>query len=198
MKKTTALLTALAMMSSMAMFASAEGASYAIGDVDMDGVVTGHDTAMVSRYLVDDEYDLTEEQLELADVDGDGEVTQADADALHEMEVYMLGQLSATIDGEEETSFVQIRDAQFVISYYKSVASGTDWAFGEVSEVQLNIADTDLDGEITITDALNILKLYCRKYAFLSVFATDDVYFCSSDPSSPAYFSEREMLPEIQ
>lgn len=188
MKKTTAFLTALAMMSSMAMAASAEGASYAIGDVDMDGVVTGHDTAMVSRYLVDDEYALTEEQLELADVNGDGEVTQADADALHEMEVYMLGQLTATVEGEEAMSSVQIRDAQFVISYYNSVASGTDWAFGEMSEVQLNVADTDLDGEITITDALNILKLYCREHAFLSAFATDDVYFCSSDPSSPAYF----------
>ena len=28
---------------------NAEEATYALGDVDMDGVVTGHDTAMVSR-----------------------------------------------------------------------------------------------------------------------------------------------------
>lgn len=47
---------------------NAEEATYALGDVDMDGVVTGHDTAMVSRYVLDDTYTLTDEQLKLADV----------------------------------------------------------------------------------------------------------------------------------
>ena len=50
---------ALAALPVSAMSASAEGA-YALGDVDMDGVVTGHDTAMVSRYVLDDTYTLTE------------------------------------------------------------------------------------------------------------------------------------------
>ena len=58
----------------------------------MDGVVTGHDTAMVSRYVLDDTYTLTDEQLKLADVNEDGVVDQADADKLHhEMQVYELG-----------------------------------------------------------------------------------------------------------
>ena len=56
---------------------------YVLGDVDMDGVVTGHDTAMVSRYVLDDTYTLTEEQLKLADVNEDGVVDQADADKLY-------------------------------------------------------------------------------------------------------------------
>ena len=72
--------------------ASAEEITYALGDVDMDGVVTGHDTAMVSRYVLDDTYTLTEEQLKLADVNEDGTVDQADADKLYtEMQVYPLG-----------------------------------------------------------------------------------------------------------
>lgn len=44
------------------------------GDIDQDGVITGHDTAMISRYLADDAYTLTEEQLKLADINGDGTV----------------------------------------------------------------------------------------------------------------------------
>ena len=67
---------------------------YVLGDVDMDGVVTGHDTAMVSRYVLDDTYTLTEEQLKLADVNEDGVVDQADADKLYtEMQVYSLGDI---------------------------------------------------------------------------------------------------------
>ena len=46
------------------------------GDIDQDGVITGHDTAMISRYLADDAYTLTEEQLKLADINGDGIVKQ--------------------------------------------------------------------------------------------------------------------------
>ena len=61
------------------------------GDIDQDGVITGHDTAMISRYLADDAYTLTEEQLKLADINGDGTVDQTDADLLHAKEVYPLG-----------------------------------------------------------------------------------------------------------
>ena len=41
---------ALAALPVSAMSASAEGA-YALGDVDMDGFITGHDAAMVPRAL---------------------------------------------------------------------------------------------------------------------------------------------------
>ena len=41
---------ALAALPVSAMSASAEGA-YALGDVDMDGFITGHDAAMVTRAL---------------------------------------------------------------------------------------------------------------------------------------------------
>ncbi|MFR3811396.1 MAG: dockerin type I repeat-containing protein [Ruminococcus callidus] len=54
--------------------------------MDMDGVITGHDAAVVSRYLHVDNTLLNADQLALADVNGDGVVDQADADWIHENE----------------------------------------------------------------------------------------------------------------
>ena len=85
MKKTlcACMAAVLALASLPVLGVSAEETTYALGDVDMDGVVTGHDTAMVSRYVLDDTYTLTEEQLKLADVNEDGVVDQADADKIN-------------------------------------------------------------------------------------------------------------------
>ena len=55
---------------------------YVLGDVDMDGVVTGHDTAMVSRYVLG-YITLKEEQLKLADVNEDGVVDLTDVTKLY-------------------------------------------------------------------------------------------------------------------
>ena len=52
--------------------------SYAPGDVDMDGFVTAHDAAVVSRALYVDNNLLTSEQKKLADVNGDGKITPDD------------------------------------------------------------------------------------------------------------------------
>ncbi len=54
----------------------------------MDGVITGHDSALVSRYLMLGDIELTEEQLTLADINEDGTVDQTDADLIHDVEVY--------------------------------------------------------------------------------------------------------------
>ena len=97
---------------------NAEEATYALGDVDMDGVVTGHDTAMVSRYVLDDTYTLTDEQLKLADVNEDGVVDQADADKLHhEMQVYELGDVDLN-------GYFGMTDAVQVLQYSAKVAAG--------------------------------------------------------------------------
>ena len=68
MKKTLSVCMAavLALASLPVLGVSAAETTYALGDVDMDGVVTGHDTAMVSRYVLDDTYSLTDEQLQQA------------------------------------------------------------------------------------------------------------------------------------
>ena len=65
-----------------------------LGDVDQDGVITGHDSAMVSRYLNVDSTMFTEEQLKLADINEDGVVDQTDADLIHEKEVFYIGEFA--------------------------------------------------------------------------------------------------------
>lgn len=71
--------------------ASADEVTYTLGDVDMDGVITGHDSAMVSRYVFRGDITLTAKQLALADVNGDGVLDTADTEAIHANEVYPLG-----------------------------------------------------------------------------------------------------------
>ncbi len=58
---------ALAALPFSALSAGAESA-YAPGDVDMDGYITAHDAAVVSRALYVDETALNDEQKQLADV----------------------------------------------------------------------------------------------------------------------------------
>ena len=93
---------ALSALPISSMSAGAEGA-YAPGDVDMDGFVTAHDAAVVSRALYVDNNLLTSEQKKLADVNGDGKITQEDADWIHENQVYNLGQLDESSDHLDST-----------------------------------------------------------------------------------------------
>lgn len=96
-RKVFSCLTAAVMaMAALPMSAvSAEG-EFALGDVDMDGIITGHDSAMVSRMLNIDPDMLTEEQMKLADVNEDGTVDQTDLEWIHENEVYEIHDLYKT------------------------------------------------------------------------------------------------------
>ena len=71
--------------------AAAADETYVQGDVDMDGYITGHDAAMVSRYLNVDPELLSDQQKALADMNGDGVVDQSDADAIFAQKVCGLG-----------------------------------------------------------------------------------------------------------
>ena len=146
-----------------AMSASAEGA-YALGDVDMDGFITGHDAAMVTHALYVDNEALTVEQLRLADVNGDGVVDQSDADWIHENQVYELGQMDKTSQLDVVTVYFQlycvarsgagnacsnVKDADLL----DSVLDYND----EFSEVCYNLMDVNGDGVLDNTDALTAL-----------------------------------------
>lgn len=158
MKKLTSLLTALTMIGGMAFAVSAEETSFALGDVDMDGVITGHDTAMVSYYITGGDITLTEEQLRLADVDGDGAVTQADADKLYnEMQQYELGDVD--LDGDVVISDAAIADHMIAV---RRILHETD--FGEMGIR----ADVNFDGIIDSYDANTILLAYSRNMIFMS------------------------------
>lgn len=158
MKKLTSLLTALTMIGSMAFAVSAEETSFALGDVDMDGVITGHDTAMVSYYVTGGDITLTEEQLRLADVDGDGAVTQADADKLYnEMQEYDLGDID--LDGYADIS--DASDIYLRMLSVKRIDPETDFGAMGIR------ADVNFDRVIDIYDAYTILKAYSRNMAML-------------------------------
>ena len=181
----------LALASLPVLGASAEETTYALGDVDMDGVVTGHDTAMVSRYVLDDTYTLTEEQLKLADVNEDGVVDQADADKLYtEMQVYPLGDID--MSGMDE-----VGDTSYILVYYAKVSAGPNV---ELTAVQKNLADVDLNGTVDITDACYNLAGYARAAAGQKAYNRDNekqyyyapVKIVIQDPDDPNYTGDLE------
>jgi len=142
------------------MFSSTEE-TYALGDVDMDGIVTGHDTAMVSRYVLDDTYTLTEQQLKLADVNEDNEVNQADADLLYnEMQEYDLGCVTM------EKKNMCLEDVSVILTEWQINGDrlGENW-----TQVQKNLADVNVDGIIDSTDICCALKMCSRQSAAMSI-----------------------------
>ena len=95
MKKALAFLTASVMaLGSLPFLSVGAEDAFAPGDVDMDGVITGHDAALVSRHLVHGDNNLSEEQLKLADYNGDGVVDEEDVKAIVADEEYPLGDLN--------------------------------------------------------------------------------------------------------
>ena len=181
----------LALASLPVLGASAEETTYALGDVDMDGVVTGHDTAMVSRYVLDDTYTLTEEQLKLADVNEDGTVDQADADKLYtEMQVYPLGDVD--MNGNAGVS-----DAVDILTYCAKVSAGQSM---ELTAVQKNLTDVDLNGKISVNDACYVLHGYVREAAGQKAYnrGNEKQYYYApvkiviQDPDDPNYTGDLE------
>lgn len=193
MKKTlcACMAAVLALASLPVLGASAEETTYALGDVDMDGVVTGHDTAMVSRYVLDDTYTLTEEQLKLADVNEDGVVDQTDADKLYtEMQVYSLGDI-------DMSGMAEVGDTSDILVYYAKMSAGQNV---ELTAVQKNLADVDLNGTVDITDACYNLAGYARAAAGQKAYNRDNekqyyyapVKIVIQDPDDPNYTGDLE------
>ena len=157
---------ALSALPISAMSASAEGA-YAPGDVDMDGVITGHDAAVVSRYLHVDSNLLNADQLALADVNGDGVVDQADADWIHENETIHIGCIKNSPNGIDSTTvyyqmFYQVMTA---VGIHVQIVDGTDLDTNsldnhEISKVAYNLMDVNGDGVLNLTDCLDAM-VYC-------------------------------------
>ena len=158
---------ALSALPISAMSASAAEGAYALGDVDMDGVITGHDAAMVSRYLHVDNTLLSADQLALADVNGDGVVDQADADWIHENETIHIGCIKNSPNGIDSTTvyyqmFYQVMTA---VGIHVQIVDGTDLDTNsldnhEISKVAYNLMDVYGDGVLNLTDCLDAM-VYC-------------------------------------
>ena len=159
--------------------ASAAEAAYVQGDVDLDGVITGHDSAVVSRSLYVEGASLTEEQAKIADMDGDGVIDQTDLEAIHAKEVYMIGDFSMVGDDYIPQPSLDVFDVLLFCSSesiglsveivppgdeeYLDVFTNylTEKTYENkivVNQVRYNLMDTDGDGDIDETDCLKLLK----------------------------------------
>ncbi|WP_455254851.1 dockerin type I repeat-containing protein [Ruminococcus sp.] len=175
---------ALAALPVSAMSASAEGA-YALGDVDMDGYITGHDAAMVTRALYVDNSALNDEQLKLADVNGDGVVDQNDADWIHENQVLKLGQVcSYTNDADSTTLYYQLVYCAYSgIGKEFTIVSDEDVSLNElkntfqISQLNFNLLDANGDGKIDIDDISGMIGYVCYKGAGYDINESGKYYY---------------------
>ena len=154
---------ALAALPFSALSAGAESA-YAPGDVDMDGYITAHYAAVVSRALYVDETALNDEQKQLADVNGDGVVDQTDADWIYEHSEYKLGAVNQKEYMSSTTLFYQMYYiARKGAGYHDALL--TDGSIPEssaeenevyhdncITQVCYNLLDVNVDGVLDIDD----------------------------------------------
>ena len=154
MKKALAFLTASIMALGSLPFLSVGAESFAPGDVDMDGVLTGHDAALVSRHLVHGDNNLSEEQLKLADYNGDGVVDEEDAKAIVADEEYPLGDLN-------ENGFLDMDDVFETMCYYKYSVVGNFEETAKYSQTQLNQMDFQgMQAKPSLNEISNGLLVY--------------------------------------
>ena len=184
MKKALAFLTASIMALGSLPMLSAGAESFAPGDVDMDGVITGHDTALVSRHLAYGDNNLSEEQLKLADYNGDGVIDQTDVEAIHENEVWKLSDVDMDND-------IDLDDAMAILQEYSYAVVGRiagnlppENAF---TDVQKNLADV---GGIhaTPTEPTMDQAIVCQR-----VFTMESAGYCYAEiypvvDGQPCYF----------
>ncbi|WP_302338512.1 dockerin type I repeat-containing protein [uncultured Ruminococcus sp.] len=169
MKKALAFLTASIMALGSLPMLSAGAESFAPGDVDMDGVITGHDAALVSRHLIHGDNNLSEEQLKLADYNGDGVVDEEDAKAIAENAVYPLSDVN--LDG-----YCTMDDSYEIINYYSHRAAGSLDRIDAYSQVQLNLMDTDgLQDAVSLDDFMGSTHVTAY-YAARAYFSFWDKY----------------------
>ena len=186
MKKALAFLTASVMALGSLPFLSAGAESFAPGDVDMDGVITGHDTALVSRHLARGDNSLSRKQLELADYNGDGVVDQTDVEAIHENEVWELGDV-------DMNGFLGINDAFVIFQEYAYVAGGKDPIPDALTDVQKNLADMagkyTVATEATLDESFDCLSVYTMRAAgYFNVYPVvngQNCYFFVNDEKNP-------------
>ncbi len=186
MKKALAFLTASVMALGSLPFLSVGAESFAPGDVDMDGVITGHDTALVSRHLARGDNSLSRKQLELADYNGDGVVDQTDVEAIHENEVWELGDV-------DMNGFLGINDAFVIFQEYAYVAGGKDPIPDALTDVQKNLADMagkyTVATEATLDESFDCLSVYTMRAAgYFNVYPVvngQNCYFFVNDEKNP-------------
>lgn len=142
---------AVAMLaSSMSALSVSAADEVLMGDIDNDSYLTGHDTAMLSRYLLDDTYTLTEDQLSRADITGDGLIDEADVTWIQVNEEYILGDYDLN-------GYISADDA------YEAMVHVYEGTVDEMTPLQFNLLDVDANGYISYMDAQGIMMFYANR-----------------------------------
>lgn len=152
--KTWAFLTAVVLTAGCCSGAvvSAEESAAVPGDVDGDGYLTGHDAALLSRSLMEEDFSLTAEELSRADINGDGTIDAADVEQMYDQQEYMLGDVD--LDGRLTTI-----DAYCLLTSIP--LSCSDWREFP-NDLQIHIADTNADRIKSFSDFFGILEIVAR------------------------------------
>lgn len=148
MKKCLAALTAsvMALGSLPALAVQAEEVALP-GDVDGDGYITGHDSALLCRSLREDNFSLTEEELARADATGDGLVDRNDLDWIRENEEYPIGD-------------VDLNGSMDLFDSYQMLLSMYPEENVYLNTLEQNLADFTADREVHPEDVYALFILY--------------------------------------
>lgn len=146
MKKCLAALTAsvMALGSLPALAVQAEEVALP-GDVDGDGYITGHDSALLCRSLREENFSLTEEEFSRADATGDGVVNREDLDWLRANEEYQIGDVNL--------------DGRLLLTDVSQILPSLDPEKNvHLNTLEYNLADYTADREVHPEDAYALFK----------------------------------------
>lgn len=190
--KTTAFISALCLSVSLLSSLPVGAAEGVMGDVDGDGYLTGHDAAMVSRYLHEGDVDFTEAQLEIADVDGNGTIEQADADWIYENRQYNLADSRKTGDLSHRPDIVDAYNAlcyDSLRAVYSDVQDFPEEYFDFTvlnDPLVQNLMDFTGNGKVTLTDAYLTMTVdgyyWIELDCWIEVYQNGRYYIDFSDP----------------
>lgn len=168
--------------------------NYIYGDVDFDGEVTAKDRMLISRYI-SNLVIFDDIQIKVADVNGDGKITQEDGDCINK---YRLGITDTSKIGKTNTVCSKLGEGQFteysIPKRYKKQKDRTDISLTADQTFTVKFVNTILTGTVTIekTVADNIAN-YDKSVANLWFNLTDgeDVnVYASTDLSGHATFAD--------
>lgn len=168
--------------------------NYIYGDVDFDGEVTAKDRMLILRYI-SNLVTFDDIQIKVADVNGDGKITQEDGDCINK---YRLGITDISKIGKTNTVCSELGEGQFteysIPKRYKKQEDRTNISLTADQTLTVTFVNTILTGTVTIekTVADNIAN-YDTSVLNLWFNLTDgeDVNaYASTDSSGHATFAD--------
>lgn len=164
----------------------------AYGDVNEDGTVNAEDALIVLQYA-SGKKSLDDDKIKIADVDGNGEINQIDAQLILkkstklivifpvEEDAYGFAAGDVNFDGKINSS-----DAQLVLKYIESKTI--------LTEYQQTLADVSGDGNVTQLDAELILNYSAKKISSFPIVDSKCKYYTLGDVNEDGVINSGDAL----